>query len=206
YGEPGVFYRASERAFNWLLGTYEGGLKWVLRHQILMLLVAIATAIGTFFLYRAVPKGFFPQQDTGVIMGTTEASQDISFPAMRKLQDRVAQIVLDDPAVLTLGSFLGAGGGSSTINNGRMFITLKPLRERKIGAEEVINRLRRKLSQIEGIALFLQPVQDVRVGGRMSKAQFQYALQTSDLEELSRWSNLLVGKPRTYPELQDLTS
>jgi len=206
YAEPGMFYRACERAFKGLLGTYEAGLRWVLRHQIFMLAVAVVTLVGTIWLYRAVPKGFFPQQDTGVIMGTTEAAQDISFLAMAGLQDRVARIVLADPAVLTLGSFIGAGAGSSTVNNGRMFITLKPLRERKVKADQVINRLRTKLSRVEGIALFLQAVQDVRVGGRLSKAQFQYALQAGDLEELNYWSTVLVNKLRQYPELRDVSS
>jgi hydrophobe/amphiphile efflux-1 (HAE1) family protein len=206
YGKPGLFYRACERAFNWLLSGYEAGLRWVLRHEAFMLFVALATAFATVWLYRDVPKGFFPQQDTGVIMGSTEAAQDISFPAMAQLQQRVARIVLADPAVSTLGSFIGSGGGSSTVNNGRMFITLKPLRERKVSAEVVINRLRKQLSQVTGVNLFLQPVQDVRVGGRMSKAQFQYALQATDLEELNRWSNLLVNKLRESPQLHDVSS
>ena len=206
YGKPGRFYRAAEGAFNWLLGRYEGGLKWVLRHQIIMLFVALITLVATVVLYREVPKGFFPQQDTGVIMGTTDAAQDISFPAMAVLQQRVARIVLEDPAVLSLGSFIGAGGGSSTVNNGRMFITLKPMKERKVTADEVINRLRKKLSQVEGVALFLQPSQDVRVGGRMSRAQFQYALQAADLEELNYWSTMLVNKMRQDKRLADASS
>jgi hydrophobe/amphiphile efflux-1 (HAE1) family protein len=206
YGTPGVFYRACERGFNGLLGGYEAGLKWVLHHQTFMLVVAMLTAVATVFLYRLAPKGFFPQQDTGVIMGATDAAQDISFPAMARLQQRVAKIVLDDPAVLTLGSFIGSGGGSSTVNNGRMFITLKPLKERKVSAEAVINRLRKKLSQVEGIALFLQPVQDVRVGGRLSRAQFQYALQSGDLGELNYWSTMLVNKLRQDDRLRDVSS
>ncbi|HXU74919.1 MAG TPA: efflux RND transporter permease subunit [Methylomirabilota bacterium] len=206
YPNPGVFYRVCERAFNLLLGGYEAGLKWVLQHQYLMLVVAFLTAVGTVILYQQVPKGFFPQQDTGVIVGTTDAAQDISFPAMAQLQRRVASIVLDDPAVATLGSFIGGGGGSSTVNNGRMFITLKLLRERKVSADVVIERLRRKLSQVEGIALILQPVQDVRVGGRFSRAQFQYSLQTADLEELNYWSTMLVNKLRTDTRLRDVNS
>jgi multidrug efflux pump subunit AcrB len=206
YTRRGLFYRACERAFNLLLGGYEGGLKWVLRHQGFMLGVALLTAVGTVILYQQVPKGFFPQQDTGVIVGTTDAAQDISFPAMAGLQRRVASIVLEDPAVLTLGSFIGGGGGSSTVNNGRIFITLKPLKERKVSADRVIERLRRKLSEVEGITLILQPVQDVRVGGRFSRAQFQYALQTADLEELNYWSTMLVNKLRTDPRLRDVNS
>jgi hydrophobe/amphiphile efflux-1 (HAE1) family protein len=201
YEKPGLFYRVCERAFIWLRGGYEAGLKWVLVHQGFMLLVTLTTMVGTVWLYSKVPKGFFPQQDTGVMMGTTEASQDISFAAMAALQDKVARIVLADPAVATLGSFIGATSGSSTVNNGRMFITLKPLEERKVSADAVINRLRRKLAEVGGINLFLQAIQDIRVGGRFGKAQFQYALQSSDLEELNYWSTALVDKLRGLPPL-----
>jgi len=202
----GGFSGACERGYQWLLGHYETGLNWVLRHHQFTLMVTLLTMVATVWLYRVVPKGFFPQQDTGVIMGTTEASQDISFAAMAELQQRVARVVLADPAVATLGSFVGAGSGSSTVNNGRMFITLKPLRERKVGADVVINRLRRQLSQVPGINLFLQAVQDIRVGGRLTKAQFQYALQSSDLDALGTWSARLVDKLRESPQLQDVTS
>jgi len=206
YEKPGVFYRACERAFLWLRGGYEAGLKWVLVHQGFMLLVTLTTMVGTVWLYSKVPKGFFPQQDTGVMIGTTEASQDISFAAMAALQDKVARIVLADPAVATLGSFIGATSGSSTVNNGRMFITLKPLEERKVSADAVINRLRVKLAEVGGINLFLQAIQDIRVGGRFGKAQFQYALQSADLEELNYWSTLLVDKLRLSEQLRDVTS
>src|SRR6266404_4159945 len=206
YGPPGIFYRVCERAFNWLLSGYEAGLKWVLRHQPFMLVLAVLTLGATVVLYKQVPKGFFPQQDTGVIRGTTDASQDISFPAMVSLQQRIAKIVLDDQAVLSLGSFIGGGGGSATVNNGSMFITLKPLRERKVSAEQVINRLRQKTSRVEGISLFLQPVQDVRVGGRFGRAQFQYSLQTADLDELNYWSTMLLNKLRQNDLLQDVNS
>ena len=206
YEKPGVFYRACERAFLWLRGGYEAGLKWVLVHQGFMLLVTLTTMVGTVWLYNKVPKGFFPQQDTGVMIGVTEASQDISFAAMAALQDKVARIVLADPAVATLGSFIGATSGSSTVNNGRMFITLKPLEERKVSADAVINRLRVKLAEVGGINLFLQAIQDIRVGGRFGKAQFQYALQSADLEELNYWSTLLVDKLRLSEQLRDVTS
>jgi multidrug efflux pump subunit AcrB len=139
-------------------------------------------------------------------MGATEASQDISFAAMATLQQKVAAIVLADPAVDTLGSFIGAGAGSSTVNNGRMFITLKPLAERKVSADTIINRLRRQLSQVAGINLFLQSVQDIRAGGRLTKAQFQYALESSDLNELGKWSARLVDKLRESPLLKDVSS
>jgi hydrophobe/amphiphile efflux-1 (HAE1) family protein len=206
YRKPGIFLRACEQSFNWLLGHYETGLRWVLRHHSFMLGVAFLTLVATVLLYRAVPKGFFPQQDTGIIMGTTDAAQDISFAAMAELQQKVARIVLDDPAVSTLGSFIGAGAGGGTLNNGRMFITLKPRAERNASADQVIARLRKKLVQVSGINLFLQASQDIRVGGRMSKAQFQYALQSGDLDELNRWSTLLVDKLRRSPELRDVSS
>jgi len=174
-----------------VLGHYETGLKWVLQHHAFTLGVTLFTMAATVWLYTVVPKGFFPQQDTGSLMGTTEASQDISFEAMSKLQQKVAAIVLSDPAVASLGSFIGAGAGSSTVNNGRMFITLKPKGERDASADQIINRLRKKMSQVVGINLFLQAVQDIRVGGRMSKAQFQYALTSSDLAALGEWSSSL---------------
>ena len=206
YRKPGIFIRACERSFNWLLGHYETGLKWVLQHHSFMLGVWLLTLVATLMLYRAVPKGFFPQQDTGIIMGTTDAAQDISFIAMKELQQRVARIVLDDPAVATMASFIGSGMGASTVNNGRMFITLKPRDKRDASADQIINRLRRKLAGVIGITLFLQASQDIRVGGRMSRAQFQYALQSGDLNELNRWSTLLVDKLRRAPELRDVSS
>jgi multidrug efflux pump subunit AcrB len=208
YGKPGPFNRACEQAFNWLLRHYEAGLKWVLRHPAFMLLVAFLTLAATIALYQAVPKGFFPQQDNGIVMGTSDAAQDISFSAMAELQQQVARIVLDDPAVATVASFLGSGGpgGSSTVNNGRMFITLKPLAERGVSADQVIARLRRKLADMSGVSLFLAASQDIRVGGRMGRAQFQYALQSGDLAELNRWSTLLVDKLRRLPELRDVSS
>ena len=204
YGPPGWFYRLSERGYNFLLTGYEHGLKWVLRHQGFMLLVWFVTLVATVMLYFVVPKGFFPQQDTGTLFGATDASQDISFRAMADLQMRVTRIVLADPAVDTVGSFIGAGSGNSTVNNGRMFITLKSPSERKVTADQIIGRLRKKLSGIPGITLFLQAVQDIRVGGRLSKAQFQYALQSGDLDELNYWSTQLLNKLRTIPELQDV--
>ena len=206
YRKPGVFIRACEQSFNWLLGHYETGLKWVLRHYLFTLGVAGLTIVGTFVLYWAVPKGFFPQQDTGIIMGATDAAQDISFTAMKELQQKVAKIVLDDPAVATVASFMGGGGGGGTVNNGRMFLTLKPRAERKVSADQVIARLRTKLGAVIGINLFLQASQDIRVGGRMSRAQFQYSLQSGDLDELNRWSTLLVEKLTRSPQLKDVSS
>ena len=206
YKTEGPFYHACENAFNWLLAAYESCLKWVLRHQGFMLLVALATFVGTVALYIAVPKGLFPQQDTGVMFGNTDAAQDESFVTMAKMQDQVAKIVLADPAVDTIGSFVGGGGGASTVNNGRMFITLKPLSERNVRVDEIMSRLRKKLAAVPGITLYLQPIQDIRVGGRLSRAQFQYSLQSSDLDELNYWSPRLLNQLHKSPELADVSS
>ena len=204
--EQNVVQRASESAFNWLLGHYDTGLKWVLRHQGFMLFVALLTLVATICLYKIVPKEFFPQQDTGLMTGTTDAAQDISFPAMVELQQRVAKVLLDDPAIEAFGSFIGGGFGSSSVNNGRFFISLKPLSQRKEHADEIIQRIRKKTAGIPGIGLFLTANQDIRVGGRQSKAQFQYALQSGNLEELNQWAPKLLSKLREYPQLQDLNS
>src|SRR5258708_33289723 len=176
YGKPDAFHRALESSFNWLRNWYARGLKLCLRHQHAMLFAGLITFVFTLCLYSVVPKGFFPQQDTGVMIGVTEASEDISFAAMAKLQKQVASVVLADPAVATLGSFIGAVGGNSTVNNGRMFITLKPLGERKDRGDVVMGRRRRKLAGIEGVSLFLQPIQDIRIGGPFGKALSQFAL------------------------------
>jgi len=205
YGEPGRFYRVCERGYHWMLHHYETGLKWVLRHQIFMLLVALATVIATVWLYIVVPKGFFPQQDTGAIIGQTQAGEDVSFATMAKLQAQAARIVMDDPAVATLGSFIGAGGGS-TLNKGRMFIMLKPKEERKITADQVIGRLRRKMAALPGISLFCQSIQDIRVGGRLTGAQYQYSLTSTDLNALNYWSAELLDRLRKIPQLRDVNS
>jgi len=205
-GSRGHFYRACEAAFDGMLGVYEWGLKWVLRNQSLMLVVWVLTVCLTVWLYIIVPKTFFPQQDTGMIMGTTEGSQDISFKAMKDLQDRVAQVVMADPAVDTMASFVGASAGGNSTNNGRMFISLKPEGERKINADQVIARIRHKVAAIPGITLYMQAVQDLRFGGRMSKAQYQYALQSGNLDELNLWTPRLIEKLRQYPGLKDVTS
>ncbi len=206
YREPGPIYRFSEGCFDWVLEHYAAGLRWVLRNQHFMLVLAVGTMIATVALYAFMPKGFFPQQDTGTIMASTEAAQDISFEAMAKLQSRVADIVLADPAVAALGSFIGATSGSSAVNAGRMFISLKPLKERKISADEVINRLRKKMAGLVGITFYPQAVQDIRVGGRMTKSQYAYALTSSDLDELNHWSVQLVNKLRQFSQLKDVSS
>ncbi len=205
YGKPGWFYRAAQASFEWMLGGYEAALRWVLRHQHFMLGVFLATVVATIALYKRVPKGFFPQQDTGGLMATTEAAQDISFQAMEKLHREVLSIVMADPAVESIGSFI-SGSGNSIVNSGRMFITLKPIEQRHLTADQVISRLRKATSRLSGITLFMQAVQDIRVGGRMSKAQYQYALRSTDLDELKYWSATLVQKLRGNPLLRDVTS
>ena len=206
YGPPGIFNRLSEGAYLFVLGIYSRSLKWVLRHQFFMLCVALVTFHATVWLYVIVPKGFFPQQDNGVLGGNTDASQSISFAAMVKLQTRVAKIVMDDPAVDTVGSFIGGGYGSATVNNGRLFISLKPAGERKVTADQVVNRLRGKLAGIEGITLYTQASQDIRVGGRSSRAQYQYALASGSLDDLNYWSAALMNKLRTIPEIKDVNT
>jgi hydrophobe/amphiphile efflux-1 (HAE1) family protein len=198
--------RVSERVFNWMLAGYSRSLGWVLQNQLFMLFVALLTFFATVWLYKEVPKDFVPQQDSGVMRGTTEAAQDISFDGMVKLQKRVVKIIMDDPAVDTVGSFIGGGPGGSSVNNGTVFITLKPLSQRKASSEQVIARLRPKVGQVVGMNLFLQSLQDVRVGGRSSKAQYQYALTGTDLNELNFWSAQLVRKLSTFPQLKDVTS
>ena len=199
-----VVFRASEATFDWLLEVYKRSLRWVLLHQTFMSGISLLILGITVWLYVVVPKGFFPQQDTGVIMGTTEGALDISFAAMSKLQRKAADIVLSDPAVDTVASFVGSS--SSSPNNGRMYITLKPLEERKVKADEIITRLRKKLAPLQGISLYLQASQDLRMGGRSSKAQYQYALQSSDIGQLKDWAPKLADKLRKIPQLRDVTS
>ena len=205
----GALNRVTEGGFDAMHNFYARTLKWVLEHEYLMLMVTAAVIITTVWLYTVVPKGFFPQQDTGQLMGTTEAAQDISFEAMKEKQQQVVQIVMDDPAVQAVGSFFGGGSGSA-LNNGRMFISLKPKgsgkNQRKEDVGVIIARLRQKLSKIPGAYLFLQPGQDIRVGGRSSKALYQYALTDQNVDELNTWAPKLVNKLRDYPQIKDPTS
>jgi len=207
--KQGLVTRLSERGFNTMHGFYERTLKWVLDHEYLMLVVTFAVIVATIWLYFVVPKGFFPQQDTGQMMGTTEAAQDISFEAMKEKQDVVVKTVMADPAVQAVGSFFGGGTGSA-VNTARMFISLKPKgwgkNDRRDDAGTVIARLRGKLSKIPGAQLFLTANQDIRVGGRSSKAQFQYALSDQNIDELNTWAPKLVNKLREYPQIKDATS
>jgi multidrug efflux pump len=201
--QHGRAYRFGESLFDGLLALYRGALRWVLRHQSLTLLVTVGTACLSVYLYVVVPKGFFPQQDTGRLGGALHAAQDISFSAMAHKMDQFVKIIRQDPAVDAVTAFAGGHGGP---NSGGGFITLKPLSERKVSADQVIARLRRKLAVIPGATLYLQSAQDLTIGGRPSAAQFQYTLQDQDLEELNNWTPRLLAKLRTLPELRDVNS
>ena len=200
------FYRVTEKFFEGMLAYYESGLKWVLKHQFFTLMVAVGTLVATIWLYILIPKGLLPQQDTGVIIGVTDAAQNISFPAMLARQRTVSEVVRHDPDVQSVASFVGAGSVNPTINTGRLTITLKPRSERHANAEEIIERLRQKTANLEGISLFTQAVQDLQLDSRISRTQYQYVLQAADPAELSQWSSKLLAKMRTVPELTDVAS
>jgi multidrug efflux pump len=201
----GRLYRASERAFQWMLHGYGVSLSWALRHWLIMLVVFFVTVLLNVYLFSVVPKGFFPQQDTGRLNGSIVAAQDISFTAMRqKLQDLV-DIVGADPAVESVLGFTG-GGFAGTRNTGRVFASLKPLEERRLNVDQVIARLRGKLARVPGATLYLQAVQDVRMGGRQSNAQYQFTLQAEDFREVSAWAPRVLNQLRKLPELVDLNS
>jgi multidrug efflux pump len=205
----GRIYRASEGAFNWMHGEYATGLRWVLRHQWLILGVAVGTAALNVYLYIIVPKGFFPQQDTGRLGGRTMAAQDISFDAMKVKQRQLAQMTIEDPAILSVTAFVGGGGpGGGSSNTGNMFIALKPLSERpgRVSADQVVARLRRKLTSVPGATLFLQAQQDIQIGGRGSSAQYQYTLSDEDLKELNTWAPQLEARARRMPQLADVST
>ncbi|HWZ84184.1 MAG TPA: multidrug efflux RND transporter permease subunit [Terriglobales bacterium] len=199
----GRIYRFSEKIFDTILGIYERSLRVVLRFQFVTLLVTVGTAALSVYLYIIVPKGFFPQQDTGRITGSVQAAQDVSFAAMKDKMTQYVGIIMKDPAVATA---VGFAGGNTSANTGRMFITLKPLAERKIGADQVIGRLRGKLAVVPGATLFMQSAQDLTIGGRQSQAQFQYTLQAESLDDLNHWAPLLLQKFRTLPELKDVNT
>ena len=205
-GQQGRFYRVSEHAFEWVISQYGKTLNWVLRHQFGTLLVAIGTLVATIVLYIYIPKGFFPVQDTGVIMGVSEASQNISFQAMAQRQQQLSQVILKDPAVESLSSFIGVDGTNVTLNSGRIQINLKPLEDRRINASDVIRRLQGQLDQVEGITLFMQPVQDLTVDDRVSRTQYQYSLEDPDPKELAVWAPKLISKLQTISVLRDVAS
>ncbi len=204
--EQGWFYKSSEWCFVKSIEIYGAILRFVLRHQTATLLVALGTLGATVYLYTIVNKGFFPVQDTGVILGISEAPETISFPAMSIKQQELAKVVLEDPAVLNLTSFIGVDGFNTTINSGRIQITLKSLEERKIDASAVIRRLQPKLAQVNGIKLFLQPVQDLTVEDRISRTQYQYALDAPEKKTLDEWVPKLVDRLSQIPSLRDVAS
>jgi multidrug efflux pump len=204
-GEHGVVYRFAERAFDGMRNLYDGSLRWVLRHQPLVLFITIVTICVNIYLFIAVPKGFFPQQDTGRLTGNILADQDVSFPAMKEKLQAFAQIVQQDPAIDTVTAFTGGGGGGST-NTARMFVQLKPLNERKVSADQVIARIRGKAARVPGATLYLQAVQDVRVGGRVSSSQYQYTLQADHLSDLNHWAPIVLQRIARIPEIRDANS
>ena len=200
----GWFYRGSEAAFNWFLARYEESLAWVLRHQFIMLMVTLSTVVLTVFLYRVIPKGYFPQQDTGRLAGAIQADQHTSFQSMNGLLKRFSKTVMDDQAVEGLVAFTGGPGGTS--NSGRMFVTLRDDKDRKLSSDEVIGRLRKKLAAVPGATLFLQSTQDLRIGGRSSSAEYQYTLQGDNLDDLNTWAPELLNELKKVPGLVDLNS
>jgi len=205
-GRHGKFYMALENFFEWLVQGYARGLRFVLSHRRLTMLSLGVTIAITGVMFVTVPKGFFPQQDNGLIIGATEGALDISFAEMVKKQEAAAKIALEDPAVATLMSSVGSGGGQTT-NNGRLFIQLKPFDQRPgVTTDDVINRLRPKFAQLHGFRVYGQSSQDITVGTRQSRTQYQYTLQDPDLDELSHWANVMLEKMRAIPQLQDVTS
>jgi hydrophobe/amphiphile efflux-1 (HAE1) family protein len=201
----GWFYRATEKAFSGMLAIYSGSLRWVLRHSFLMLLATGGTICLTVWLYTIIPKGFFPQQDTGLIIGITEAAQDISFDAMSAKQKQVAKVVQSDPAVASVTSVLGSNGGAS-INTGRMFIVLKPRSERNVTATQVVARIRSKTARLVGIGVYLQAAQDITVGGRATMGQYIYSLVSLSQEDLDKYVPKLMAALKKSPKLKDLTT
>jgi multidrug efflux pump len=204
--QQGRFYRASEHVFESMISFYGRTLKFVLRYQTITLLVALGTLLLTIFLYIVIPKGFFPIQDTGVIQGISQAPPTIGSKAMAEKQQELANVILQDPAVESLSSFIGADGTNITTNSGRMSINLKPLEERKISASDVIRRLQTKLADVQGIQLFMQPVQNITVDDRVSRTQYQYTLEDPDPNELAEWTNKFVAKLKELPELEDVAT
>jgi multidrug efflux pump len=203
------FYRASERVFDNMVGFYGRTLRVVLNYQGITLLIALGTLVLTVFLYIVIPKGFFPVQDTGVIQGISQAPQAISFSAMAAKQQQLADVILKDPAVESLSSFIGADGTNTTLNSGRLSINLKPLKQRSpngISASDVIRRLQRNLKDVDGIQLYMQPVQDITVDDRVSRTQYQYTLEDPDTDELNEWTNKFVAALKKLPELEDVAT
>ena len=204
--QQSALFRVSEATFEAVIWIYGKTLTWVLRHQTMTQVVSVLTLAATVYLYVIVPKGFFPVQDTGVILGISEAPQDISFEAMAERQLKLNRAILTDPAVESLSSFIGIDGTNVTINSGRIQINLKPLEERHMSASEVINRLQPVLEKISGITLYMQPVQDLTVETRVSRTQYQYSLEDPNANELAIWGPKFVSKLQSLPQLRDVAS
>jgi HAE1 family hydrophobic/amphiphilic exporter-1 len=202
--QHGRLYQWSERAFERLLSGYQHGLDFVLAHRFMTLLVFLATLALSVILFIYIPKGFFPQQDTGLITGISDMAEDISFRDLMDRQDALNKIVQADPAVDHVASSIGGSGNA--LNTGRMYVTLKPRNQRDVTADQIIRRLQPKLDQVQGAKLYLQAAQDVRVGGRASRTQYQYTLQDSDIDELNQWSPKVLAKLKTLPELRDVAT
>jgi multidrug efflux pump len=199
-------FKASERVYVSVINYYERTLHVVMRHQTATLIVAAATFVGTVLLYIYIPKGFFPVQDTGLILGISEAPQDVSFSAMARRQEALAEVILKDPYVQSLSSFIGVDGTNVTPNSGRIQINLKPIEVRHLSASQVIRELQPKLAAVDGITLFMQPVQDLTVEDRVSRTQFQYSLEDPDAAELALWAPQFIAKLQALPELRDVAS
>jgi multidrug efflux pump len=204
--EHGKFYNASQRVFDKTIKRYGESLQWVLKHRGPVLLSAVATLVLTIVLYIFVPKGFFPVQDTGLILGISEAPQQVSFPAMAKRQQELSRIILQDPAVQSLSTFIGVDGTNPTLNSGRILINLKPLDIRHISASDVIRRLEPSVAEVAGITLYMQPVQDLTVESTVSRTQYQYSLEDHDQKELAMWTSRLVDTLKTLAQLRDVSS
>jgi hydrophobe/amphiphile efflux-1 (HAE1) family protein len=202
----GRLYLAFEHGFDALLGLYAAGLRVALRHRFATLMVMLGTIVLTGYLYVVIPKGFFPEEDTGQITGITEAAQDISFPAMSERQRAIVNTLLKDPDIASVASYIGPGGPTATLNQGRIFIVLKQKPERKASAAAIIDRLRPALAHIQGITLYMQAAQDITIGARLSKTQYQYTLTDADSNELTSWSNTFLDRLRALPLITDVAS
>jgi multidrug efflux pump len=205
-GEKGRFYEVTENYYNRVIAFYGRTVKWVLKHQTATLFVTFATLVLTLILYVVVPKGFFPVQDTGVILGVSEAPDSVSFEAMSQRQQELAKVILQDKDVDSLSSFIGVDGTNTTPNSGRIQINLKPRNARDTDASGIIRRLQPEIEKVEGITLYMQPVQDLTVEDRVSRTQFQYSIEDADAQELAQWTPKLVDRLRTLPELRDVAT
>jgi hydrophobe/amphiphile efflux-1 (HAE1) family protein len=202
----GRLYQLSERGFEAVLNWYEHTLKFALHHRFATLMVMFGTILMTGYLYYVIPKGFFPVQDTGMLFAIAEASQDISFPAMAERQQALMNVVMKDPAVQSVSDFIGPGGSTPSLNQGRGFVVLKPTEQRDVSASQVIERLRPQLAKIQGARLYLQPAQDISIGARIAKTQYQYTLFDADSRELDHWVAIFLDKFKTLPQIADVAT